>query len=54
MDDSIETIKMPCPKCREKVDNNAGAWKKHIKEKHKEIKKLRIGTEVINLNGTGS
>ena len=49
MDDKTKTVKIPCPKCRERVENNVGSWKKHIKDKHKEVKTLRIGAEKVKL-----
>ncbi len=49
MDDKTKTAKIPCPKCMERVENNIGSWKKHIKEKHKEVKNLRVGSEKIKI-----
>ena len=49
MPEEIKSIPIACPKCGEKTDRTVEGWTKHIKDKHPEIKTLRIGNEVINL-----
>jgi len=41
-------IKFSCPKCN-KVIYKRSEWIEHFKKKHKDIKVLRLGKEVINL-----
>lgn len=49
MPEEVKSIPIPCPKCGEKTEITIEGWKKHIKDKHPEIERLRIGDEVIEL-----
>ena len=46
----MKTVKTKCQKCDFMTDDSE-KWVEHFKEKHPEVKQIRIGKEVINLEG---